>query len=402
MKRYLSIIAILIVVAAMQAVAPASAANVPTIIINGGVYDWDDNPVSATVTLNYGGVDHTDLTDSEGQYTFLDVPADTPYTLHALAVNGFSTRTYDGDTDLSGEMSVDLELEYVSIYGMVNDEDDNAVIRPYVNLYYGGENHRIRGDNYGQFVYEIVPTYTDFQLYAIGDGSNSNVIDDSTEDYDLYDLVLRFGPNGGSDTTSIEGYVTDQNGNPIDGARVILEYGEDDEWMDAYTEDEGYYYFEEVPVGVDFDLFAYIVDTDFESNSIEGTTTYEMDDQNLVIDMVGTPSGSPTPTPTPDPVYHGPWTINNTEWYYNDTNPFPVPAVVSTPVPTPAPTPVPTSAPSTGGNGGIVTVTPTVTPTPTPVPSSSENTSLSSNLWWILLLILVAAAVGVWYVTRHK
>ena len=273
------------------------------------------------------------------------------------------------------------DVIYVSVSGNVQNQYNTPLNGVVVTLTYDYNSETVTVgpiiSSDGSFEFTNIPQGVYFSLSASWNGVTTDK-DDFTDGDRNVDLII--------ETTSFWAYVTDQDGTPIDYARVIFSYNDGVNWIRGDSDSEGLYFFDWVPVGVDFSLSASIDDTPYQSNIITGTSNVEMVEQDLVIDMSGGASPTPVPSPAPTVAPRPTWYMFYPSWYSNDTNPWPTAA------PTPVPTPVPTSVPA-----------PVVTPTPTPVPSSSENTFLSNTgLWLLLLVIIVVVCAGVWMYMRQK
>jgi protocatechuate 3,4-dioxygenase beta subunit len=192
---------------------------------------------------------------------------------------------------------VAAELPKTYFEGIVIDQNGDPVDSATVVLEFEGPD--IRGslqtdsnDEGGPGTWYLYPYIgVDYTLYAyIADTPYDSIRITGTTNESYWTgitLVLDMSGDGDEDWTYLEGYVIDQNENPIEGAIVYLEYGNsDDRWYieETYSDEDGYFSFD-VPVGADYYLQAYLEDLDLSSNEIEGEIEDEMSYQILEIDM---------------------------------------------------------------------------------------------------------------------
>lgn len=189
-----------------------------------------------------------------------------------------------------------------------------------------------------------------------------------------------------SPTTGILcGTVTDNNGDPVDGAMVTLS---GDTSGSIRTDGTGFYAFLKVPGGSSF-----TVSTSLGSSEQTGSGTVDsgqVKEVNLrFLDQTATPTASPyTPTATPTwdiilPTRTPTRTATSTPTYTRPPTRTPIPRPTRTPTATlsqtPSETPTRTVTPTDTWDPAIPTYTPTFTPSATPTPTPTPFAIIIDN-----------------------
>jgi protocatechuate 3,4-dioxygenase beta subunit len=242
--------------------------NVGTVY--GEVKDADDNPVSgATIKItdtNYVPKYHT-LTNDLGQYVVENVEADIQYSILA-AKDGYNI---EQGTAFIMQEAQDIERNFVVteitssnsfLAGEVLDKDGNKLEKATVNLYdtSGSTPTLIKtttSNQYGQYVFLDIPIgeYT-VESSLLGYKSASSNFDVDKEN-EVFDIDLAMADDPVTKLGTINGIISDKDGNPVASAFVVLfEVEEDSEGKEVLTaikktvtNDEGLYLFEEIPQG---------------------------------------------------------------------------------------------------------------------------------------------------------
>ncbi|SHH78968.1 MSCRAMM family protein [Clostridium grantii] len=238
--------------------------------VYGEIKDTSDDPVQGvTVKItdaNYVPKYHT-VTNELGQYVIENVKADTQYSILA-AKDGYEIK--QGTTFIM-QTSQEIERNFVIteitstnsfLAGDILDKDDNKLEKATVNLYDSSGStptlvKTTTSNKFGQYVFLDIPIgeYTvESSLLGYKSTSSNFNVDKENEVFHI-DLVMADDPV--SKLGTINGIISDKDGNPVESAFVVLFKVEKDsegkEILTAIkktvTNDEGLYLFEQIPQG---------------------------------------------------------------------------------------------------------------------------------------------------------
>lgn len=223
----------------------ASEIDAELITVEGRIFQDDGEPVEGFVTVVYTG-SHTMLnngrTDEDGNYSF-----ETKKGFNVLVANASGFISKEINIDLSRQTSSRINQDFflnpaIELSGVVfNDKGFNVPGAEVRILYYDDlqrtlifneEKGCVIADEQGRYKLPIVATGKLFSLYAF----TANTLPALGEKLvinndDHFDVNCMIGPERGS----VKGILVDTDGNPIEGAHIMLRASADGE---MYTTDE--------------------------------------------------------------------------------------------------------------------------------------------------------------------
>jgi len=224
--------------------------------VSGTVSDQDGIPVEgAEVKVTIGGETYTALTESDGTYVLIDLPAGTGYTVTA-SKDGYESGSESGIEVTIRQMTsgkdIVITLNSGTIEGKVTDEDGNPVEGATVRVADGEKIRTAITDEDGNFTICNVTSGSGYTVTASKEGYVDGTAGDIavvtgevTENVNIT-LLRNIG--------SLSGKVTDSSGNPVAGAKVTAVSG-DNEYTKT-TDASGEFRFEGVKAGRTYTLTA--------------------------------------------------------------------------------------------------------------------------------------------------
>lgn len=206
----------------------------------------------ADISTVIGGRTYSAKTDMNGNFMIIDVPKGSGYTLTA------EKSGYQGGSAVSGAIEygeivrVDLRVTGGAIEGTVKDQDGNPVEGAEVSINIGEVKFTTTTDSEGNYVLNDLPEGRDYTMTASKDGYESASLSDADvtigQTTSGMDMVITM--NSGS----ISGQVTDDDGNPVQGAAVSVVDGS--RTRTAVTDAEGKYTIVNVTAGSGYTVTA--------------------------------------------------------------------------------------------------------------------------------------------------
>ncbi len=222
--------------------------------IMGTVTDYNNGePIEgAKVTISYHNIVRTDVTDSAGMYKFTNVPE--CYCLKELTASKEQYRPETKQVGVSGVTVVDFELwieeqepNQGTVMGTVTDNNTGEPIEgALVELLYHDIVRSTLTAASGKYVFDEVPECFCLKTIKVTkehyrpESEDVPVSGVTIVDFRLW--IEEQEPQQGTVTGTVTDY---NNGEPIEGALVVLRYHET--IMETYTDADGKYRFEEVP-----------------------------------------------------------------------------------------------------------------------------------------------------------
>jgi protocatechuate 3,4-dioxygenase beta subunit len=244
-----AIIAVSIIAVMLLSLLPATAGPGPTgATVMGKVTDINDGEAieKALVVISYHGISRSQLTDSNGRYSFMNVPE--CYCLKNIKVTKDGYRPESKDVGVSGVTVVNFQLLYMekepftgSIVGTVTDMNDGTPLDgAKVVLVYHEVVRTTFTDSNGEYRFDEVPEcfcmkkVTASMDHYRPETKEVAVSGVTTVDFEL--MVEEMHPYDGT----LSGIVSDADtGDPIPGATVTVRH-DGETWSDV-TDDEGRY-----------------------------------------------------------------------------------------------------------------------------------------------------------------
>ena len=237
--------------------------------ISGKVIDTNGNPIENALikimSSDYEPLIHT-LTNVSGEYSFINVEANTSYNIFAIAPgmrlkqgNHFSITNFQQLT-IDFVLESDPAMAMGIIAGDLIDATSNSPINgAIITLFKNEQNSNdtleavIHTNQYGQFVFREIPigNYT-IKINALG--YNDNDINTSIDEGGKIAAVkISLTPNENTQNGTVSGMITNANNQPVDRADVILYSIDSNNNLIpiAFTKTNvnGIYLFDNVPVG---------------------------------------------------------------------------------------------------------------------------------------------------------
>ncbi len=216
--------------------------------------EHDGTPLEgARIVLEYHETLRETYTDSEGKYTFGQVPE--CYCLKKVSATKEGYRPESQDVGVSGVTAVDFQLmveEQVppagTVTGKVTDAQNGEPIEgALTELQYNGHTRTSYTDAEGWYLFENVPEdWNPKTIKATKDGYRPASKEFDVEGFTVVDIELLIEENE-PETGSISGTVTDADtGEPVEGAWVTIEFH--GATKAALTDSEGRYALDGIPI----------------------------------------------------------------------------------------------------------------------------------------------------------
>ena len=237
--------------------------------VSGKVIDYNGNPIqNALVKImssDYDPLMHT-LTDGSGQYSFINIDANTSYNIFAIAPGMMLNQGNHFSITNLQQLTINFTLENdpAMILGIIaGDLMDSASGVPIngaiVSLFQIQTDANnileavIYTNQYGQFVFREVPI-GDYVIKINALGYNENDVNASVDNGgEIVPININLTPNQNIPNGTVSGMITNSNNQPIDRADVILYSMESNNNLTpvafAKTNINGIYLFDNVPMG---------------------------------------------------------------------------------------------------------------------------------------------------------
>jgi protocatechuate 3,4-dioxygenase beta subunit len=251
-----AIIAVSIIAVMLLSLLPATAGPGPTgATVMGKVTDINDGePIEkALVVISYHGIQRSQLTDSNGRYSFMNVPE--CFCMKNIKVTKDGYRPESKDVGVSGVTVVNFQLLYMekepytgSIVGTVTDINDGSPLDGAKVVLDCHEKVRTTfTDQSGEYRFDEVPEcfclkkVTASMDHYRPETKEVGVSGVTTVDFEL--MTEEMHPYDGT----LSGVVSNADtGDPVPGARVTVEH-DGETWSDV-TDDEGRYSITSLPM----------------------------------------------------------------------------------------------------------------------------------------------------------
>jgi large repetitive protein len=211
--------------------------------ITGIVINSEKNPV-AEAKVRIDGKDFSAFTNSEGRFTFEKVPAGKVTILaEKTGIGNGKTETEVMDGQISEVVIIlnKTEAGFGTIKGIIIDSEKNPVAEATVRIY--GKDMTTYSNNEGEFTFENVPVGI-YKILAEKAGIGSGMAEVEVKDGQISEVTIILSKTE-TGYGSLKGVVLNAEENPVPEARVNIK-GKD---LKTYTDNEGKFTFENVPVG---------------------------------------------------------------------------------------------------------------------------------------------------------